>query len=62
MNLSSSRQGHNSVVPSLTSLPLVQMQELINKYIELSKQDPEAEPSWQVLSKSGETKVDIRGS
>eukprot|EP00116_Pleurobrachia_bachei_P003812 sb/3464074/ len=58
MNLSASRLGHNSFVPSLTSLPpLVQMQELINKYIELSKQDPEAEPSWQVLSKSGETKI-----
>ena len=33
------------------------MQELINKYVELSKQDPEAEPSWQCLSKSGVTKV-----
>ncbi|XP_063678979.1 ceramide transfer protein-like isoform X2 [Bolinopsis microptera] len=34
-----------------------QMQELINKYVELSKQDPEAEPSWQCLSKSGVTKI-----
>ncbi|KAL5259144.1 hypothetical protein ACHWQZ_G009559 [Mnemiopsis leidyi] len=34
-----------------------QMQDLINKYVELSKQDPESEPSWQCLSKSGETKI-----
>jgi len=34
-----------------------QMQELINKYVDLSKQDPENEPSWQCLSKSGDTKI-----
>lgn len=38
---------------------ILQMQELINKYVDLSKQDPENEPSWQCLSKSGDTKASL---
>lgn len=33
------------------------MQELINKYVQLSKQDPENDPSWQPVSISGVTKI-----
>lgn len=34
-----------------------QMQELINKYVQLSKQDPENDPSWQPVSNSGVTRI-----
>ena len=34
-----------------------QMQDLIAKYVELSKEDPEQDASWQPLAKDGQTKV-----